>query len=141
VAAPRPRSTICASPGCCCGEGSWTASACSGRKPSSRWTRNQLAAPLYPLRFDAGLFPGDEPGDFVEDGEGYGFGVSVLVEPSATSTAGSAGTYDWSGSWSTDFWVDPAKELIAVFMVQLEPRAFRPLGDEYWSLVCQALID
>ena len=94
-------------------------------------TRNHLVAPLYPLRF----------GDDVSEGEGYGLGVGVIVESSATSMAGSEGTYAWGGSWSTDFWIDPVKEFVAVFMVQLEPRASKSVGLEYWSLVCRALID
>jgi CubicO group peptidase (beta-lactamase class C family) len=94
-------------------------------------TRNHLAAPLYPLRF----------GDYVLDGEGYGLGVGVIVEPSAAILAGSAGTYEWAGSSNTDFWIDPVKELIGMFMSQLEPRAPTSAGREYWSLVCQAVID
>ncbi len=93
-------------------------------------TRNHLAAPLYPLRF----------GDYVLDGEGYGLGVGVIVDPSAAILAGSAGTYEWAGASNTDFWIDPVKELIGIFMSQLEPRASTSAGREYWSLVCQALI-
>ena len=40
-------------------------------------------------------------------------------------SAGSAGTYDWAGSWNTYFMVDPAKELIGIFMAQQEPSASR----------------
>ena len=94
-------------------------------------TRNHLAAPLYPLRF----------GDYALEGEGYGLGVGVIVEPHAADLAGSAGTYEWAGSWNTDFWIDPVNELTGIFMSQLEPRASVSAGREYWSLVCQALID
>jgi CubicO group peptidase (beta-lactamase class C family) len=94
-------------------------------------TRNHLAAPLYPLRF----------GDYALEGEGYGLGVGVIVEPPAADLAGSAGTYEWAGSWNTDFWIDPVKELTGIFMSQLEPRASKSAGREYWSLVCQALTD
>jgi CubicO group peptidase (beta-lactamase class C family) len=95
-------------------------------------TRNHLAAPLFPL----------EIGGDVADGEGYGLGLGVVVEPSAMSLAGSQGTYTWGGSWNTDFWIDPVTELIGIFMAQLEPRpSLRSLGREYWPLVCQALVD
>ena len=95
-------------------------------------TRNHLAALLIPLEID---------GD-VSEGEGYGLGVGVIVEGSAASLAGSKGTYNWGGTLNTDFWIDPVTELSGIFMVQLEPRpSLRSPGREYWSLVCQALID
>jgi hypothetical protein len=37
--------------------------------------------------------------------------------------------------------VDPVKELIAIFMALYEPFASQGPGEEYWSIVCQALID
>lgn len=55
--------------------------------------------------------------------------------------AGSQGRYVWAGSWNTHFVVDPVEELIGIFMAQYEPFAFGGLADEYWSLVCQSLID
>jgi CubicO group peptidase (beta-lactamase class C family) len=94
-------------------------------------TRNHVAAPLYPIQVYDHRF----------DGEGYGLGVGVIVEPEEAAMAGSAGTYRWAGSWNTHFMVDPARELIGIFMAQYEPFSYEGLGDEYWSLVCQALID
>ena len=97
----------------------------------AQMTRNRLASPLWPLEI---------AGD-VSQGEGYGLGVGVIVESPAT-LAGSVGTYDWGGSWNTDFWVDPVRHLSAIYMVQLEPRrSLTSPGREYWSLVCQAVID
>ncbi len=94
-------------------------------------TRNQLAPPLWPL----------EIGGDISVGEGYGLGVGVIVEAFRASLAGSVGTFDWGGSWNTDFWVDPVTELSAIYMVQLEPRgSLVSPGREYWSLVCQAVI-
>ena len=95
-------------------------------------TSNQLPSPLWPL----------EIGGDVSHGEGYGLGVGVIVESSPESLAGSVGTYDWGGSWNTDFWVDPVREVSAIYMVQLEPRrSLTSPGREYWSLVSQAVID
>jgi CubicO group peptidase (beta-lactamase class C family) len=94
-------------------------------------TRNHLASPLHPIRI----------GDHVFEGEGYGLGVGVSIEPSAPGLAGSEGTYGWAGSWNTRFWVDPVKELSGIFMVQYQPFAFVSVGEEFWSLVLQAVID
>jgi CubicO group peptidase (beta-lactamase class C family) len=94
-------------------------------------TRNHLSAPLYPLRF----------GDYVSKGQGYGLGVGVTVEPAVSALAGSAGTYDWAGSWNTRFWIDPVKQLVGLFMAQHEPFAFEGIGTKLRSLVFQALTD
>jgi CubicO group peptidase (beta-lactamase class C family) len=95
-------------------------------------TSNHLVQPFWPL----------EIGGDVSEGEGYGLGVGVIVEASPASLAGSIGTYDWGGSWNTDFWVDPVRELSAIYMVQLKPRpSLRSPGRAYWSLVSQAVID
>jgi CubicO group peptidase (beta-lactamase class C family) len=98
----------------------------------AQMTGNRLASPLWPL----------EIGGDVAQGEGYGLGVGVIVESSPESLAGSVGTYEWGGSWNTDFWVDPVRELSAIYMVQLQPRtSLTSPGREYWSLVSQAVID
>jgi len=94
-------------------------------------TRNHVTAPLYPIQVYDHRF----------DGEGYGLGVGVIVDPERSVMAGSPGTYEWAGSWNTHFMIDPVKELIGIFMSQSEPFAFEGIGNEYWSLVHQALID
>jgi CubicO group peptidase (beta-lactamase class C family) len=97
----------------------------------AQMTRNQLASPLPPIRI----------GDHVFEGEGYGLGVGVSIEPSAPGLGGSEGTYGWAGSWGTRFWVDPVTETLGIFMVQYQPFAFVSVGEGFWSLVCQALTD
>jgi len=47
----------------------------------------------------------------------------------------------WAGSWNTRFWIDPVKELSGIFMVQYQPFAFVSVGEEFWSLVLQAVTD
>jgi CubicO group peptidase (beta-lactamase class C family) len=90
--------------------------------------RNHLSPPLYPLRID----------DHVLEGEGYGLGVGVLVEPSPTTLAGPEGTYGWSGSWLTHFWIDPVNELTGIFMVQAEPFDFDGVGMRFRSRLYRA---
>jgi len=94
-------------------------------------TRNHLARRLLPLSIDG----------YVLSGEGYGLGVGVIIEPSLAKQAGSKGTYQWGGSWNTRFWIDPAKRLIGIFMVQSAAFTFEGIGTEYRSLVAEALMD
>ncbi|MEO6319010.1 MAG: serine hydrolase domain-containing protein [Acidimicrobiales bacterium] len=74
-------------------------------------------------------------------GTGFGLGFSVLVDPAASRSLGSAGQYAWGGAASTAFWVDPAEELAVVFMTQLLPSNTYPLRRHLQAGVYQALID
>jgi CubicO group peptidase (beta-lactamase class C family) len=95
-------------------------------------TRNHLAAPLTPIVVYGHVF----------EGEGYGLGVGVSLQPSAPGMPGSAGTYGWPGSWNTRFWIDPATDLLGIFMSQAEPFVFEHgIATEFWSQVCLALTD
>ena len=42
---------------------------------------------------------------------------------------------------STVFWVDPAEDMLVVFLTQLMPSSFYPLRKELRALVYQALAD
>jgi CubicO group peptidase (beta-lactamase class C family) len=54
---------------------------------------------------------------------GMGFNVFVRTAPPQTpeENRGAVGEFFWDGAWSTLFWVDPANDLAAVFLVQSEP--------------------
>jgi CubicO group peptidase (beta-lactamase class C family) len=54
----------------------------------------------------------------LEPGEGFGLGFAVRTQPGVTPVPGSVGTYYWSGMGGTSFFVDPARDLFAVMMVQ-----------------------
>ena len=57
---------------------------------------------------------------------GYGFGLGVAVRRVAglAGVTSSPGEFHWAGSTGTYFWVDPAEQLIAVFMAHA-PGAIR----------------
>ncbi len=72
-------------------------------------------------------------------GTGFGYGVSVLIDPTAPGAIGSASKFAWSGAASTHFFVDPKQDLIGLYFTQLMA------GDPAWrgrfeTLVYQATI-
>lgn len=79
------------------------------------------------------------PGNYNLLGKGYGFGYGFAVRqgPEA-SIAGSEGDYWWGGYAGTYFWIDPAKELITVFMMQA-PQLRAPYRPKVRSAVYNAL--
>jgi CubicO group peptidase (beta-lactamase class C family) len=51
-------------------------------------------------------------------GHRFGLGFAVRTEPGIAPFLGSKGQFFWSGMAGTFFWIDPAEELFAVFMMQ-----------------------
>ena len=75
------------------------------------------------------------------NGIGFGLGFSVTMNPTQTLIPGSAGEYAWGGAASTAFWIDPAEELIAIFMTQVLPSSAYPLRRELRTMVYAAITD
>jgi CubicO group peptidase (beta-lactamase class C family) len=76
----------------------------------------------------------------INEGYGFGLGLSPLVDPIAAKSLSSAGEYRWEGAAGTAFWVDPAADMTVLFFTQV---LFS--GDDCWMglrpLVYQALVD
>ncbi len=75
------------------------------------------------------------------NGIGFGLGFSVTMNPAQTLIPGSAGEYAWGGAATTSFWIDPAEELIAIFMTQVLPSSAYPVRRELRTMVYAAITD
>jgi CubicO group peptidase (beta-lactamase class C family) len=93
---------------------------------------------------------GSQLADFALEGgygevgfEGMGFGLTMAVSagPVQTGVIGSAGAFMWGGAASTIFWVDPAEELIVVFMTQMLPSGTFNFRDQLKALVYPAIVE
>jgi CubicO group peptidase (beta-lactamase class C family) len=58
------------------------------------------------------------PADLVPPGHGFGLGFCVRTAPGMAGVPGSVGNFFWHGMAGTTFWVDPAEDLVVVFMMQ-----------------------
>jgi CubicO group peptidase (beta-lactamase class C family) len=84
------------------------------------------------------------PGGYGEVGfAGMGFGLTVAVAkaPALTQVIGSRGEYMWGGAASTIFWVDPAEDLVVVFMTQFLPSGTFNFRGQLKTLVYPAITD
>jgi CubicO group peptidase (beta-lactamase class C family) len=52
------------------------------------------------------------------EGHGFGLGFAVRTHAGIAPFPGSVGQYFWSGMAGTFFWIDPAEDMFAVFMMQ-----------------------
>uniref|UniRef100_Q07PD4 Beta-lactamase n=1 Tax=Rhodopseudomonas palustris (strain BisA53) TaxID=316055 RepID=Q07PD4_RHOP5 len=74
-------------------------------------------------------------------GIGFGLGFAVTMDPAKALLPGSPGEFYWGGAASTAFWIDPAEELITIFMAQLLPSSLYPVRRELRTLVYSAITD
>ncbi|MBP8307563.1 MAG: beta-lactamase family protein [Burkholderiaceae bacterium] len=74
-----------------------------------------------------GAIPNASP--LLAPGHGFGLGFAVRTHAGLAPLPGSVGSYFWGGIAGTTFWVDPARELFAVMMVQAPAQR-----DEYRAL-------
>jgi CubicO group peptidase (beta-lactamase class C family) len=82
---------------------------------------------------------GDMP-SYVTPGTRFGLGFAVVTEPGISSLPYSKGTYYWSGSQGTLFWIDPEEELVGVLMVQLTPSRLK-LREKFSALVYASILE
>jgi CubicO group peptidase (beta-lactamase class C family) len=52
-------------------------------------------------------------------GIGFGLGVAVTLDPVRAGIPGTAGEFTWGGMASTTFFIDPAEDMIFLFMTQV----------------------
>ncbi len=74
---------------------------------------------------------------------GYGFGLdlAVHIDPSESGLNGSVGEYNWGGLAGTIFWIDPAEEMIGLYMIQVLPPRFGDTREQFKRLAYQSIVD
>jgi CubicO group peptidase (beta-lactamase class C family) len=75
------------------------------------------------------------------NGIGFGLGFAVTMDPAKTLIPGSPGEYNWGGAATTSFWIDPAEQLIAIFMTQVLPSSAYPVRRELRTMIYAAITD
>jgi CubicO group peptidase (beta-lactamase class C family) len=77
--------------------------------------------------------------DWDDDGTAdFGLGFEVVSDLGQYDNLGSVGMYRWGGAFYTSFWVDPAEDLVGVFMSQVRP-SDADVADRFQAAVYQAL--
>jgi CubicO group peptidase (beta-lactamase class C family) len=105
-----------------------------GRKTLEMMTSNHL-----PLGGDLASVAFGQWSETAFAGVGFGLGFSVMLDPAAAQVSGTAGEFAWGGAASTAFFVDPAEELVFIFMTQLMPSSTYNIRREFHALVYGAL--
>jgi CubicO group peptidase (beta-lactamase class C family) len=74
------------------------------------------------------------------DGNGYGFTMSVTTDVARTTGLGSVGDFGWDGAASTFFRIDPSEKLVVLVMTQRTPCDLE-IQVKAKTLVYQALLE
>ena len=72
-------------------------------------------------------------------GQGFGLGFAVRTEPGQNPLPGSTGSFYWTGSSGTTFFIDPKQQLIIIMMIQVPLSAVSFYRHEVRYLAYQAL--
>ncbi len=108
-----------------------------GRKTIELMTENHLPDG----RDIAKLNLGGQFSQVTYNGVGFGLGFSVTLDLARAQTVGSPGEYAWGGAASTAFWIDPAEELIVIFMTQFMPSGTFNFRGQLKSIIYPAILD
>ena len=73
-------------------------------------------------------------------GVGFGLGFAITMDPAKTQVAGSPGGLNWGGL-RPPRWIDPAEEIIAIFMTQFMPSSAYPIRRELRTIMNAAITD
>ena len=76
-------------------------------------------------------------------GPGYGFGLgySVLRDPGKAVEPLTPGSFSWGGAWGTIFWVDPAEDMIGIFLTQITSYRHLNVRQELAVMATQAVTE
>lgn len=100
------------------------------RKTLAWMTANHIPDKLMPIYLGA-----------TERDHGFGLGFRVTTDLGKRRRLSSVGEYGWGGAANTYFWIDPAEELIGLFMTQYMPLSPYPVTERFRNLVYQAIAD
>ncbi len=73
-----------------------------------------------------------------QPGSGFGYAVSVLLDPVAAKSARGKGSFGWGGAFGTVSWTDPANEITAVLLVQ---QGSKGMSEDFENVIRAALLD
>ncbi len=107
-----------------------------GSRTLNYMTQNHLPGGTDMSEFATGSFS-----ESAYEGVGFGLGFARKLDAVRNGHPGSAGSFYWGGLASTLFWVDPAEELIVLFMTQLMPSSTFDFRGQLENIIYAALDD
>ncbi|MYA08609.1 MAG: beta-lactamase family protein [Holophagales bacterium] len=99
---------------------------------------NRLLSPESVVRMSSNQVGGLYGQGGKQPGSGFGYAVSVVLDPVAAKSARGKGAFGWGGAFGTVSWTDPANEITAVLMVQ---QGSKGVSTGFESAIRAAIVD
>ncbi len=99
---------------------------------------NRLLSPESVVRMSSNQVGGHYGQGGKESGSGFGYAVSVVLDPVAAKSTRGKGAFGWGGAFGTVSWTDPANEITAVLMVQ---QGSKGVSTGFESAIRAAIVD
>ncbi len=74
-------------------------------------------------------------------GTGFGLGFSVVEDLVQRGSPGSVGEFGWGGAYHSTYWVDPAEELVVVYLTQVIPAGNLDDHGKLRALIYSSILD
>ena len=100
------------------------------RKTVEWMTANHIPDSVMPI------YMGSEQRD-----HGFGLGFRVTTDLGQARRLSSVGEFGWSGAANCYFWIDPAEDMIGIFLTQHLPMHPYPAPDLFRNVAYQAIVD
>lgn len=110
-----------------------------GRRILGRKTLELMVANHLPGGADLASVSMSGFSETANDGVGFGLGFACKLDPVRNGYPASRGSFYWGGMASTLFWVDPAEDLIVLFLTQFVPSGTFNFRGQLETLVYAAL--
>ncbi|HVR28668.1 MAG TPA: serine hydrolase domain-containing protein [Thermoanaerobaculia bacterium] len=107
-----------------------------GPRTIALMTQNHLPAGQELAALATGAFS-----ETTYDGTGFGLGFWVLLDQVRAHSPSTPGELGWGGMASTVFWIDPAEDLVVLFLTQLTPSGTFDFRGQLRSIVYGAIVD
>ena len=98
-------------------------------------TKNHLAGGRDLTQMALGAFS-----ETANEGVGFGLGFAMTLSEVDTGALGE-GDYYWGGAASTIFWIDPAEDMVVIFMTQLMPSATFNFRGQLKNIIYSAIVE
>jgi CubicO group peptidase (beta-lactamase class C family) len=106
-----------------------------GRKTIELMTVNHLPGGADLTELSRSMFS-----ESIYQGQGFGLGFAINMDPAKAMAPGSPGEYYWGGIFSTYFFVDPVERVSTIFMTQLLPSTSYPVRRQLKTMIYAALV-
>lgn len=88
-----------------------------------------------------GLMTTNQIGDLSVGNNKFGLGFAVYTQKSKAQFGVSAGSNDWGGAFSSSYWIDPEKKIVAQMFINQFPNSHAEIHDKFKVQVYSSLKD